>query len=56
MYSETHPHWGNQGLNFYLYARLCWDPRLDVDGLALLNGVTPTTRIETGTRLKILTQ
>ena len=33
MYSETHPHWGNQGMNFYLYARLCWDPSLDVDEL-----------------------
>ena len=33
MYSETHPHWGNQGMNFYLYARLCWDPTLDVDEL-----------------------
>ena len=33
MYSETHTHWGNQGMNFYLYARLCWDPMLDVDEL-----------------------
>ena len=33
MYSETHTHWGNQGMNFYLYARLCWDPALDVDEL-----------------------
>ncbi|MCC6445747.1 MAG: DUF4838 domain-containing protein [Armatimonadetes bacterium] len=31
IYSETHQHWATQGLNFYIYARLAWDPSLDVD-------------------------
>ena len=29
--SETQQHWANQGLNFYVGARLAWDPGLDVD-------------------------
>ena len=33
LYSETPTHWGSQGLNFYLYARLGWNPALDVDEL-----------------------
>ena len=33
MYSETHPHWGCQGLNFYVYSQLMWDPKADVDAM-----------------------
>ena len=33
VYSQCQPHWGTQGLNLYLYARLAWDPSLDVDEL-----------------------
>jgi Domain of unknown function (DUF4838)/Glycosyl hydrolase family 67 N-terminus len=29
--SETQQHWANQGLNFYVGAKLAWDPSLDVD-------------------------
>jgi hypothetical protein len=31
MYSETHLHWGTQGLTFWLHPRLMWNPDLDVD-------------------------
>ena len=31
--SETQQHWANQGLNFYLGAKLAFDPTLDVDRL-----------------------
>jgi hypothetical protein len=31
--SETQQHWANQGLNFYVGAKLAWDPTLDVDRL-----------------------
>ena len=33
VYSQTSQHWGTQGLNFYLYSRLAWDPTLDVEQL-----------------------
>ena len=33
VYSQTSQHWGTQGLNFYLYSRLAWNPLLDVDEL-----------------------
>jgi hypothetical protein len=29
-YSENHPHWGTQAPNFYLQAKLMWNPKLDV--------------------------
>lgn len=29
--SETQQHWANQGLNFYVAARLLWNPKQDVD-------------------------
>jgi hypothetical protein len=31
--SETQQHWATQGLNFYVAAKLAWDPKLDVDTL-----------------------
>jgi hypothetical protein len=31
--SETSQHWANQGLNYYVGAKLSWDPELDVDAL-----------------------
>jgi hypothetical protein len=31
--SETQQHWANQGLNFYVGAKLAWNPKLDVDAL-----------------------
>lgn len=31
--SETQQHWANQGLNFYVAAKLAWNPDLDVDQL-----------------------
>lgn len=31
--SETQQNWANQGLNFYVAAKLLWDPRTDVDAL-----------------------
>jgi hypothetical protein len=31
--SETQQHWANQGLNFYVGAKLAWNPGLDVDSL-----------------------
>jgi hypothetical protein len=31
--SETQQHWATQGLNFYVAAKLAWDPKLDVDRL-----------------------
>jgi hypothetical protein len=31
--SETQQNWANQGLNFYVGAKLSWDPALDVDAL-----------------------
>lgn len=31
--SETQQHWATQGLNFYVGAKLAWDPGLDVDAL-----------------------
>lgn len=31
VYSETHQHWGPQGLNLYMYGKLLWNPDLDVD-------------------------
>jgi hypothetical protein len=31
--SETQQNWANQGLNFYVAARLAWNPELDVDRL-----------------------
>jgi hypothetical protein len=31
--SETQQHWANQGLNFYVGAKLTWDPQRDVDAL-----------------------
>ena len=30
VYSETHPCWGPQGANLYLYLRLLWNPHLDL--------------------------
>jgi hypothetical protein len=30
VYSETHPSWGPQGLDHYMYTRLMWNPNLDV--------------------------
>jgi hypothetical protein len=30
MYSENHPSWGTQGLTMWLYPRLLWNPKLDV--------------------------
>jgi hypothetical protein len=29
--NETHPQWGPQGLDLYMYAKLVWNPDLDVD-------------------------
>ena len=31
IYNESHPHWGPQGLELYLCARLLWNPGLNVD-------------------------
>ena len=31
--SETQQHWANQGMNFYLAAKLLWNPRQDTDRL-----------------------
>ncbi len=31
--TETQQHWATQGLNFYLAAKLLWDPKSDVDAL-----------------------
>lgn len=31
MYSENHPSWGTQGLTLWLYPKLIWNPKLDVD-------------------------
>jgi hypothetical protein len=31
--SETQQHWANQGLNFYLAAKLLWNPKQDADHL-----------------------
>jgi hypothetical protein len=31
--SETQQHWANQGINFYVGAKLAWNPALDVDRL-----------------------
>lgn len=31
MYSESHLHWGTQGLTFYLHPKLMWNPQLDVE-------------------------
>jgi hypothetical protein len=31
--SETQQHWANQGLNFYVAAKLLWNPKQDVDAL-----------------------
>jgi hypothetical protein len=31
--SETQQHWANQGINFYLGAKLAWDPSQDPDRL-----------------------
>jgi hypothetical protein len=30
MYSELHPHWGTQALTLWLYPKLMWNPKLDV--------------------------
>lgn len=30
-YSETHTHWGTQGLQFYLMGKLFWNPEADVN-------------------------
>jgi len=30
---EVHPHWGTQGLNVYVLARLSWDAQVNVDSL-----------------------
>jgi hypothetical protein len=30
VYNETSPHWGPQGLELYMCARLLWDPELDI--------------------------
>lgn len=32
MYSENHLHWGTQGLTFWLYGKLMWNPNLDLEG------------------------
>ena len=31
MYSESHLHWGTQGLNLYMHPKLMWNPDLDVE-------------------------
>jgi hypothetical protein len=31
--SETQQNWANQGINFYVAAKLLWNPKLDVDAL-----------------------
>jgi len=31
VYNETTPHWGPQGLMLYMFARLAWNPDLDVN-------------------------
>lgn len=31
IYNETHPSWGPQGIDLYLYSRLIWNPDLDVE-------------------------
>jgi hypothetical protein len=31
--SETQQHWANQGINFYVGAKLAWNPKVDVDAL-----------------------
>ena len=33
LHSETHGHWGTQGLNFYVFSKLMWNPLADVDQL-----------------------
>ena len=33
MYSQIHGHWGTQGLNFYVYSKLMWNPLADVDAI-----------------------
>jgi hypothetical protein len=33
VYSETHQHWGCQGLVYYVYGRLAWNPNADVDAI-----------------------
>ena len=33
VYSQTDSHWGCQGLNLYVLARLLWDPKADVDAM-----------------------
>lgn len=33
--SETQQHWANQGLNFYLAAKLLWNPKQDADRLLM---------------------
>jgi hypothetical protein len=30
MYSENHMHWGTQGLTFWLFGKLMWNPNLDL--------------------------
>ena len=34
-YSEMHKHWGTQGLNFYVYGKLAWNPLADVDAVVV---------------------
>ena len=31
IYNESHPHWGPQGLELYMCARLLWNPDLDLE-------------------------
>lgn len=31
VYNETHPAWGPQGLELYMFSKLIWNPDLDVD-------------------------
>jgi hypothetical protein len=31
VYNESHPHWGPQGLELYMCAKLLWNPDLNVD-------------------------
>ncbi len=31
MWSESYLHWGTQGLNFYIYSKLMWNPKIDVN-------------------------
>ena len=33
MYSQTNQNWGCQGLNYYVYAKMAWDPHVHVDAV-----------------------